>query len=575
MLRICLAAAAVFAPLIVASPAGAAEPIMPLSQVQKGMKCTGLSVVQGTDISSFDVEILDVVAGDAASRQPLILARISGPAVAESGLAEGFSGSPIVCPDEEGTRRIAGALAYGTTDYGGDVALATPIEAMLGMRYEQPARARRFKGRKRELRGRMSVAGLSPAVARLFNRAARRAGRAMSVAPFAPLASAFAPQTLVPGASLAAGLASGDISAGSVGTVTYVDDAGRVFGFGHPFDGVGRRTLLLQDAYVYTVIANPTNSSDAVSQKLAAPGHDLGTVTYDGPNGVVGTVGGSPPLIPLRVTVREGATGAPQDISTQIVDETAVGLPTGVSALSFIAPMAVAQASYTILDGSPARTSGSMCVEIEVVHVPEPMGFCNTYVGAGGGPIEDQEAPLPGAALVADLSEALAEIDAFEYAPLQVTSMKISMRLERGLRQAFLLDVDGPRRVRRGQRVKLRLELRHNRGPKETRTITARIPRDAKLGERDLTLVGTPADGALDGTEIFDLGDLLEDDFGVSSGPKTLAAVGRRIASINRYDGVRLAIRRPGANRGRGTRAYRDRDLRISGVAKLRVVVRK
>ena len=39
-----------------ASAAAQGDPIMPLSQVQRGMHCTALSVVHGTDISSFDVE---------------------------------------------------------------------------------------------------------------------------------------------------------------------------------------------------------------------------------------------------------------------------------------------------------------------------------------------------------------------------------------------------------------------------------------------------------------------------------------------------------------------------------------
>src|SRR5438045_3565799 len=34
---------------------------MPLSDVKAGMHCTGLTVVKGTDISSFDVEVIDVV----------------------------------------------------------------------------------------------------------------------------------------------------------------------------------------------------------------------------------------------------------------------------------------------------------------------------------------------------------------------------------------------------------------------------------------------------------------------------------------------------------------------------------
>src|SRR3954454_17275478 len=67
--------------LLPAAPAMAGDPIMPLSDVRGGMRCTGYSVVQGTTISSFDVEILDVVDGDASGQGPRLLIRVSGPAV--------------------------------------------------------------------------------------------------------------------------------------------------------------------------------------------------------------------------------------------------------------------------------------------------------------------------------------------------------------------------------------------------------------------------------------------------------------------------------------------------------------
>src|SRR3954447_16814293 len=166
--------------LALAAPARASDPIMPLSQVRKGMKCTGLSVIQGTDISSFDVEVIDVVSGDPGEQQPLILVRVSGPAVDSTGIAEGFSGSPISCPDDQGVQRIAGAIAYSTADYGGHVVLATPIESMLGQRVDPPSGARRVK-RYRALRSPISISGIAPALGPAFKAAAKHDGRAISV----------------------------------------------------------------------------------------------------------------------------------------------------------------------------------------------------------------------------------------------------------------------------------------------------------------------------------------------------------------------------------------------------------
>src|SRR3954464_1824255 len=108
MNRLPAAFAGLLAALAFAAPAQAGDPIMPLSQVHRGMHCTGRSVVQGTDIATFDVEVLDVVVGGGDSESPQILVRASGPALAGSGIAAGFSGSPIYCPDDAGVQRIIG-----------------------------------------------------------------------------------------------------------------------------------------------------------------------------------------------------------------------------------------------------------------------------------------------------------------------------------------------------------------------------------------------------------------------------------------------------------------------------------
>src|SRR3954463_5621877 len=88
-------AAAVAALLVPAAPAFAAgDPVMPLAEVQAGTPCTGFSVGRGTAISTFDVEVLDVVDGDPDETGPRILVQVSGPAVDATGIGPGFSGSP-------------------------------------------------------------------------------------------------------------------------------------------------------------------------------------------------------------------------------------------------------------------------------------------------------------------------------------------------------------------------------------------------------------------------------------------------------------------------------------------------
>src|SRR5215210_8481216 len=129
-----LAAVVATASLAGAAPqvARAGDPVMPLSELRPGMRCTGYSVIRGTEITSFDVEIVDVVSGDASSNDgPRILVRLSGPAIDQTGVGPGFSGSPIYCRDGSGTARNAGAISESIGSFGGKTVLATPIEEIL------------------------------------------------------------------------------------------------------------------------------------------------------------------------------------------------------------------------------------------------------------------------------------------------------------------------------------------------------------------------------------------------------------------------------------------------------------
>src|SRR3954467_5441400 len=179
MNRLPIALAGVLGTLAVAAPAQAGDPIMPLSQVHRGMHCTGYSVVKGTDISSFDIDVIDVT-------EDGILIEASGPAVDQTGIGEGFSGSPIYCKDSQGVARNIGAIAAGIGDYGNHKALATPIEAMLAEPVVAPARngaAKSPAARARPLLAPLTISGISAPMQQRVLAAAHRAGRAVITSP--------------------------------------------------------------------------------------------------------------------------------------------------------------------------------------------------------------------------------------------------------------------------------------------------------------------------------------------------------------------------------------------------------
>jgi hypothetical protein len=561
--------------LLIPAAAQAGDPVMPLTSVQSGMRCTGYSVIRGIDITSFDVDVIDVLAGPDAQ----ILVTVSGPAVDATGIAEGFSGSPVKCVDPaDGVAKTIGAIAQGTGDYGNKLVLVTPIQTMLGEQVDPPASAKpmpaALKRKMRALATPLSFSGVSGPVAAALQKAGKKLGRALYAAPAAPRAAAFPVQTLQPGSSVAVGLSGGDIEAGAVGTVTYVD-GDTVWAFGHPLDAAGRRSLLLQDAYVYTVVSNPIDSEQVTSYKLAAPGHDLGTLTNDAPSAVVGRLGTLPQRFPLRVSATDLDSGRTVHENVVIADETLAGQPTGSSSLTQVGPVAVAQAAYNILRGSPARQSGEMCVRITIRERKAPLRFCNTYVG--GSPSS------PAAPLVADFAAATSLLDAYNFGTLHVTAVAVNLKLRRDLHQAYLLAASAPTRVRRGSDVKVRILAQHVRGARFTRTVKVHIPRDLKKGTHILSLTGTAADAVagqgdaqdLSSTFTISLGDgddSSEDD----PGPRDLDELAQAFAGLAREDGVTASFRRPGSD-GSATgeiEVLHDPQLRFSGSTRLRVVVR-
>jgi hypothetical protein len=556
----------------VPAPAAAAEPIMPLAEVRPGQRCEARSVVQGTAISTFAVEVLDVIAGDPALDAPRILFRASGPAVDRTGLGPGFSGSPIACDG-----RVIGAVSEAIGEYGGLVALATPIELVVGEPVHPPAGARRdarLLRRARPLAAPISVSGLSPAVGELFRRAAARHGQLVVPAPARPLAAAFPPQPLVPGAAMAVGLTSGDVTAGAIGTVAYTD-GDLVWGFGHPLDGAGRRSLFLQDAYVYTVVNNPIGAGGVSTYKLAAPGHDVGLLSADQPNAVVGRVGPRPATIPVRVTARDADTGQTRRLAVQVADEQRLDLPIGISPLSLAAPAVVAQSVATVLRGLPARQSGTLRLRMTLRGREEPLGFRRRYVVRGIGGAELGLGGV-GGAMVGDVAAAVGAIDEFNVAALQVTGVDATVTARRGLRQAFLLGPRGRRaqRVRRGKVARVRVRVRPYRERIRTVSVPVRIPRSAGRGRHLLVLDGPPSDGAgglefLLGESVFEAEVSDEEQVVDELGPRSVDALAKQVRRLGADDAVRARL-----DGGRWFRTYRDPDVRLSGRARIPVVVR-
>ncbi len=549
--RLTLAAAALICALAPGA-AWAGDPTMPLAEVRAGMLCTGLSVVRGTAVSDFRVEIVDVIRGDPDAFGPRILIRVSGPVVDGTGIGPGFSGSPIYCPGAGGPTRVIGAISEGLGQYGNHVALATPIEEILGVSPTAPPQARKASALLRSaepLASPLTVSGLSTPIRHALLAAARRANTPLLAAPSGP-SVAYPPYPLVPGASVAAGLSSGDIAIAAIGTVAY-RDGDKLWAFGHLLEGYGRRALPLLDAYVFSVIDNPLGTFEAETYKLAAAGRPVGTLTNDGLGAIAGRIGAPPPTIPLEVVARDERSGRGVTVNVDVADERELDLGSG---LDFVGTLAASDAIASVLRSMPPRLTTAQCLRVTVRQRKRPLRFCKHYF--------DAYAPLD------DLSSAFSLIDGYSFGRLDVQKVSVRIKVRAGVDEAFIVRAHAPRRVRRGQRVRIVLKLQRSHAGRKRVAFRYRVPRSLRPGRHLLTVRGA---GAADGADLF--AQLFAEIFGGGSGSgpsRSVQDLAARIAALGSPDGVRASFVR----KRKGPVVYSDRGLLIRGKTQIPILVR-
>ncbi len=561
--------------LAVALPAGtamAAAPVMPLKDVRAGMKCTAYSVFKGQAIEPFDVDVLDVV-GQASNGEsaPRILIRVSGERVKDTGVGPGFSGSPIFCPTADGTLANAGAISETIGEYGGFTVLATPIEQILATPVTAPTAKTRLSPRDRwilrnakPISSPLTLGGVNRTVMRGLQSRASKRGVTVLAAPSVPSDSSPV-LPFQPGSAVSVGLSSGDLSIAGIGTVSYVDGPD-VWAYGHQFDGIGARDLILQDAYVASIINNPVQVEGYSTYKLSGPIHDRGTLSDDGFNAVVGSEGALPPLTTVRVQAHDADRDLDRDMTVDVADETDVGNPAGVSPLSYVGPLAVLSGATDVMGAGPQTVAGSMCMEVKLRELNKPLRFCNRYVNDG---VTNGETigtnPLAQSAGL-DASLALAPFDLYKGKPVHIQSATAQIEQTRAQRQAYLRRLVLPRRVRRGSTVPFKLVVQVVRGPEKTITGRWHVPRKLDKGKRRIQVRGVDPDsgggGAFDEI-IIDLSG--EESYYDSEGPRTLRQLVDGFKAMKRWDGLRV--------KGAG-RFYRDDTYRIGGraFAKVKVV---
>jgi len=119
-------------------PAAQAAPdsatFFPLSQVHAGLKGVGKTILQGDQITEFQVEVLGVLRGVLSPKHDAILVKLSGGGIERTNIVAGMSGSPVYV-DGKLMGAVAISFPFAKEPYG----LVTPIQDMLAVAPSAPA----------------------------------------------------------------------------------------------------------------------------------------------------------------------------------------------------------------------------------------------------------------------------------------------------------------------------------------------------------------------------------------------------------------------------------------------------
>ena len=436
----------------------------------------GRTVFSGTRVEEFQVEVLGVLQ-NLGPRESIILAKLSGGPLANTGVMQGMSGSPVYIDG-----KLVGAVAMGFAMSKEAIAGIRPIEDMLRIDPQpqreiaqnrpkaggMPGRMLAGDTRLEEIATPVSFMGFSSATLDHFAPQLRQLG----LDPRQGVSGGGNPgdrmgdrSLLQPGSMISVQLLSGDMSVGADGTVTAID-GDRIYALGHRFLGEGSTEVPFARAEVLALLPNFSNSF-----KISTAKEWMGAITEDRDTAVSGVLGKRASLIPVEIRL-----GSNTYRMRMIQDRV-------------MTPLLAQMAVFSVID-SNERSVGSQSYSLrgQIEFAGGPVKLNDVYSG------DIAVAALASAGVSSALQFAFQS--GFEALKLKGLSLEISAIEKRN--QLQIADVIAPRFARPGDDVEVSVILSGENGMEKVQKAHYRVPVGAPLGSLNFTVSDATATNVLE-----------------------------------------------------------------------------
>jgi hypothetical protein len=488
---------------------------MLISEIKPGMKGIGKTVFHGTQIETFQVDIIDIVKGEGGISH-FILANLSGDKIKDGGgISEGMSGSPVYIDN-----RLIGAVSYAWEMSEHNLCLVTPIQEMLeifNLPYNNSHTASqeykinnslcftREKANKiivknsvknnnfSELADREEIIFypvVSPIIINgIKGRTLERLSNSLKKFNLMVVQGIGFNENdyinfqevgerpsnkIEAGSAIGIQLTRGDVNITYIGTVTY-REGDRVLALGHSFLKKGKVSFLLSEVYIYHSLPNMV-----MPFKLGAPLNLVGKIVHDRESGILAILNSYPRIIPLKIQVT--------NINTELSYQTGVQI---INDYDLLEPL-VSNITVQAIDNALDRIGlGTARVEIEIKGEREGQELTRKNMYYSSDDIAIQA--------ITEIPEIIDLIVNNYFEMVNLTEINIDIKIDNKkkigkIEEIVLKDSS----IKPGDYLETKINIRPFRGDLFEKTMTIQIPSDTPPGEALLIVNGG---GELDNQE--------------------------------------------------------------------------